>query len=112
MPRRTVRLSAHVDERLQAMVRDRGYANPSVFLRAAIEHELSGREDQMTGAEERLAAMVDRMNREISRLGRAQQAQFAFMDSLAKILLTCIPNRTDARWKQPSPLRKAGTPDY
>ncbi len=91
MPRRTVRLSAHVDERLQAMVRDGGYANPSVFLRAAIEHELSGREDQMTGAEERLAAMVDRMNREISRLGRAQQAQFAFMDSLAKILLTCLP---------------------
>ena len=91
MPRRTVRLSADADERLQAMVKNRGYANPSVFLRAAINHELSGREDKMTGAEERLAAMVDRMNREISRLGRAQQAQFAFMDSLAKILLTCIP---------------------
>jgi len=91
MPRRTVRLSADADERLQAMVKNRGYANPSVFLRAAIDHELSGREDKMTGAEERLAAMVDRMNREISRLGRAQQAQFAFMDSLAKILLTCIP---------------------
>jgi hypothetical protein len=73
------------------MVKDRGYANPSVFLRAAIDNELSGREDKMTGAEERLAAVVDRMNREISRLGRAQQAQFAFMDSLAKILLTCIP---------------------
>jgi Arc/MetJ-type ribon-helix-helix transcriptional regulator len=91
MPRRTVRLSADADERLQAMVKNRGFANPSVFLRAAIDHELSGREDKMTGAEERLAAMVDRMNREISRLGRAQQAQFAFMDSLAKILLTCIP---------------------
>jgi len=91
MPRRTVRLSTDADERLQAMVNNRGYANPSVFLRAAIDHELSGREDKMTGAEERLAAMVDRMNREISRLGRAQQAQFAFMDSLAKILLTCIP---------------------
>ena len=91
MPRRTVRLSTDADERLQALVKNRGYANPSVFLRVAIDHELSGREDKMTGAEERLAAMVDRMNREISRLGRAQQAQFAFMDSLAKILLTCIP---------------------
>ena len=50
----------------------------------------------MTGAEERLAATVDRMNREISRLGRAQQAQFAFMDSLAKILLTCIAVLTSA----------------
>ena len=58
MPRRTVRLTTHVDERLQAMVKDRGYANPSVFLRAAIEHELSGREDKMTGAEERLAAIA------------------------------------------------------
>jgi len=91
MPRRTIRLSADADERLQSAVKLRGYANPSAFLRAAMDHELKGREETMLGAEERLATSMDHISREISRLGRAQQALFALVDSLAKILLTCIP---------------------
>ena len=91
MPRRTIRLSADADERLQSAVRLRGYANPSAFLRAAMDHELKGREETMLGAEQRLATSIDQISREISRLGRAQQALFALVDSLAKILLTCIP---------------------
>jgi predicted DNA-binding protein len=91
MPRRTIRLSADADERLQATAKVRGYANPSVFLRAAIDHELTGREDAIIGAEERLATSLDQMSREITRLDRSQQALFALVDSLAKILLTCIP---------------------
>jgi hypothetical protein len=31
------------------------------------------------------------MRQEIFRLGRTQKALFAFVDSLAKILLTCVP---------------------
>jgi Arc/MetJ-type ribon-helix-helix transcriptional regulator len=91
MPRRTIRLSADADERLQSAVKLRDYANPSAFLRAAMDHELKGREETMLGAEERLATSMDQISREISRLGRAQQAMFALVDSLAKILLTCIP---------------------
>jgi len=91
MPRRTIRLSVNADERLQSAVKLRGYANPSAFLRAAMDHELKGREETMLGAEERLATSMDQISREISRLGRAQQALFALVDSLAKILLTCIP---------------------
>jgi Arc/MetJ-type ribon-helix-helix transcriptional regulator len=91
MPRRTIRLTADIDERVQSTARQKGYANPSAFLRAAIDHELSGREDTMIGAEERLAASMEQMRREIFRLGRAQQALFAFVDSLAKVLLTCVP---------------------
>jgi hypothetical protein len=91
MPRRTIRLSADANERLQSTAKLRGHANPSAFLRAAIDHELTGREDTMIGAEERLATSVEHMSRAIFRLGRAQQALFAFVDSLAKILLTCIP---------------------
>ncbi len=45
----------------------------------------------MIGAEKRLATSMDQMRREIFRLRRAQQALFAFVDGLAKILLTCIP---------------------
>ena len=91
MPRRTVRLTADVDEQLQSTAKARGYANSSVFVRVAINHELRGREDTVIGAEERLASTMDQMRREIFRLGRAQQALFAFVDSLAKILLTCVP---------------------
>src|SRR5271170_4869985 len=91
MPRRTIRLSVEADERLQSAVKLRGYANPSAFLRTAIDHELKGREETMLGAEERLATSMDQISREISRLGRAQQAVFALVDSLAKILLACIP---------------------
>jgi Arc/MetJ-type ribon-helix-helix transcriptional regulator len=91
MPRRTIRLTADIDERLQSTAKLKGYANPSAFVRAAINHELSGREDTMIGAEERLAASMEQMRSEIFRLGRAQQALFAFVDSLAKVLLTCVP---------------------
>jgi Arc/MetJ-type ribon-helix-helix transcriptional regulator len=91
MPRRTIRLTADIDERVQSTAKQKGYANPSAFLRAAIDHELSGREDTIIGSEERLAASMEQMRREIFRLGRAQQALFAFVDSLAKILLTCVP---------------------
>src|SRR5580698_10588565 len=91
MPRRTIRLTADVNEQLRSTVKTRGYANASAFLRAAINHELRGREDTMIGAEERLATSMDQMRREIFRLGRAQQALFAFVDSLARFLLTCVP---------------------
>jgi hypothetical protein len=91
MPRRTIRLSADADERLQSAAKLRGYANLSVFLRAAIDHELSEREEATIGAEQRLATSVEQISREMFRLVRTQQALFAFVDSLAKILLTCIP---------------------
>src|SRR5271156_6059855 len=91
MPRRTIRLNADIDQRVQSTVKLKGYANPSAFLRAAIDHELSGREDKMIGAEERLAASMEQMRREIFRNGRAQQALFAFVDSLAKVVLPCVP---------------------
>ena len=47
--------------------------------------------DELVGAEERLAASIEQVRREVFRLGRGQQALFAFVDSLAKVLLTCLP---------------------
>ena len=34
---------------------------------------------------------MEQLRREVFRNGRAQQALFAFVDSLAKVLLTCLP---------------------
>ena len=56
-----------------------------------MEHELSGREEELASAEERLVVSIDQVRGECLRLERAQQALFALVDSLAKILLTCIP---------------------
>jgi Arc/MetJ-type ribon-helix-helix transcriptional regulator len=91
MPRRTIRLTTDVDERIQSAAKLRGYSSPSSFLRAAIQKELGEREDAMIGTEERLAASIEQVRRDVFRLGRTQQALFAFVDSLAKVLLTCVP---------------------
>ena len=91
MPRRTIRLTTDTDDRIQSAAKQRGYSSPSSFLRAAIQKELGEREDGMIGAEERLAASIEQVRREVFRLGRTQQALFAFVDSLAKVLLTCVP---------------------
>ena len=52
--------------------------------------KLSGRENEVEAAEERIAGSLDRLAREIRSVKLAQQALFAFVDSLVKTLLTCI----------------------
>jgi hypothetical protein len=44
-----------------------------------------------SGAEEGIAASIEQVRQELFRLGRAQQALFAFLDSVAKVVLTCVP---------------------
>lgn len=43
------------------------------------------------GAEERLAASVEQVRKETFSLRREHQALFAYVDTLAKTLLTCLP---------------------
>ena len=112
MPRRTFRLTADTEERVQSTAKLRGYANPSAFLRTAIDHELSGREDMIIGAEERLAASMEQIRREVFRLGRAQQALLAFVDSLAKFCSPAFPNQAARRSTPPSHGRAAVTLSY
>ena len=63
----------------------------------------------MTRAEERLAANIERMSLEIFRLRRAQQELCAFLDSLAKILLTCVPEPGEEAMEPASRGYEAGT---
>jgi len=95
--RLTVRFSPDEARELAEAARDRGYANPSAFLRSAIRKELSQREG-LSDTEQRITAGFERMSRDVFRVGRGQQALFAFFDTLAKTLLTCIPEPpADAR---------------
>src|SRR5687767_13947524 len=42
-------------------------------------------------AEQRMIAGLDRIAKELRSVRRVQQAQFAFIDTLVKVILTCLP---------------------
>ena len=87
---RAARLEPELDKRVERATREGGFANPSAFIRAAIERELAGRESGVDAAEDRIASSLDRLAREIRGVKLGQQALFAFVDSLVKTLLTCV----------------------
>ena len=98
MPQRSIRFSDKVMQDLTAVSSKRGFASATAFIRYAVQQELSARQEGLTGAEERLAASVEQVRKEVFRLTRAQQALFAYLDTLAKALLTCVPEPpADAR---------------
>ena len=91
MPQRSIRFSDKVMPELKAVSSKRGFESATAFIRYAVQQELSARQEGLTGAEERLAASVEQVRKEVFRLARAQQALFAYLDTLAKALLTCVP---------------------
>jgi hypothetical protein len=95
---RTIRFSEKIENAIEEQARQRGFASPTAFVRYAVEQELSGRQDGLTGAEERLAGSIEQARRDLFRVLRVQQALFAYVDTLAKTILTCMPEPpTDAR---------------
>ena len=94
MAQRAIRFSDATDKGIQEAARKGGFSTPTAFIRHSVEQELAGRTDELVGAEERLAATMEQVRREVFRLGRGQQALFAYVDSLAKVLLTCLPEPT------------------
>ena len=91
MQPRAIRFSEKATKEIEGAAQQRGFASSSAFIRYAVEQELSGRQDGLTGAEERLAASIEQVRRDLFRSMRAQQALFAYLDTLAKTILTCIP---------------------
>jgi hypothetical protein len=88
---RGLRIDGLMIERIERAARDAGFSSPTAFMRTAIERELVGRDSRADTAEEKLAASLERVDREIRSFKLAQQALFAFVDSLVKTLLTCVP---------------------
>jgi Arc/MetJ-type ribon-helix-helix transcriptional regulator len=91
MPRRTIRLTSATDERIESAAKVGGYSSASAFLRAAINKELAQGREGLGRAEEQIVASIMEVRQDVRRLERAQQALFALVDSLAKVLLTCVP---------------------
>jgi Arc/MetJ-type ribon-helix-helix transcriptional regulator len=92
-----LRLGQGDRDQIEEAVKTRGYESPSALIRAAIRNELNGR-PELTETEERIAGGFERMSRDMVRLARGQQALFALVDTLAKTILTCVPEPpSDAR---------------
>jgi hypothetical protein len=91
MAQRAIRFSEAIDKGIREATEKRGFSSPTAFIPHAVEQELSGHREELVGAEGRLAASIEQVRQGMVPLGRAQQALFALVDSLAKILLTCIP---------------------
>jgi len=87
----TVRLSEEEQVQLRRAAKERGYSNPTTFIRAAIRNEVAGREIEVTSAEQRMAATMEGLSRDLFRANRGQQALFAVLDTLVKSFLTCVP---------------------
>lgn len=87
----TVRLSEKTVNEIEDASKHRGFASTSAFIRYAVEQELAGRRDELTGTEERLVGSIEQVRHEQFRLMRIQQALFAYVDTLTKTLLTCVP---------------------
>ena len=70
-----------------------GFRTGSDFIRHALESALTepSRKPPLDEAEQRMIAGLDRIAKEIRSVRRVQQAQFAFVDTLVKVVLTCLP---------------------
>jgi hypothetical protein len=90
MPQRTIRFSETSLQQIQHASKQKGFASTAAMIRHAIDQELSSGDD----VEQRIAATLDRIQGDLSRMQRVQQTLFAFVDTLAKALLTGLPEQS------------------
>jgi len=98
MPQRTIRLPEETHKQIDEAAGCGGFASPTAFIRYAIQQQLAAASPQRDSGEERLGANLEQLRREVGRMHRGQQALFAYLDTLSKTILTCMPEPpTDAR---------------
>jgi Arc/MetJ-type ribon-helix-helix transcriptional regulator len=89
MPQVTIRFPQSRVGQIRDAARKRGFASPTALMRHAVEQELGAGD----GAEQRIAATLDRIGVELARLHAEQQSMFAFLDALAKTVLSGLPEQ-------------------
>lgn len=92
MPQRTIRFSETTIKQIRQAARQAGFT-PTAIVRHAVEQALSSSEEAV---ERRIAATLDQIRGDLSRMQRVQQTLFAFVDTLAKALLTDLPEQSSA----------------
>jgi Arc/MetJ-type ribon-helix-helix transcriptional regulator len=93
MGQRTFRVTDDLERRIDAAVKERGLNSAAAFIRLAVQNELDRAESQrrIEALEERMAATLSRVADEVRKLANGQQAAIALIDSLSKVILTCVP---------------------
>ena len=71
--------------------KERGFANTTAFIRSALQNELRHGETALDRTERMVSASIERLSRDVRTLQNSQQALFALTDTLARLLLTCVP---------------------
>src|SRR5690242_7960565 len=92
MAQRTIRFSETTLKQIRQAARTNGSTSTAI-VRHAVEQALTGSEEAV---ERRIAATLDQIRSESSRMQRLQQTLFAFVDTLAKALLTDLPDQSSA----------------
>src|ERR1700683_2481492 len=95
---RGMRMSEATYRAVVQTAKARDYASPSAFMRAAVEKELRGIDSTLDESEQRIRAYLETYSKQVRRVGVGQQALFAYMDALAKVILSTLPDtEEDAR---------------
>jgi hypothetical protein len=92
---RGIRLSDLTYKAVERATKERDYASPSAFMRAAIEKELRGGEAVLDESERRISASLEKYSKQVLRVTTGQQALFAYMDALAKVILSTLPEQDE-----------------
>src|ERR1700691_2639710 len=101
---RGMRLSEATYKAVVQAAKTRDYASPSAFMRAAVEKELRGVDATLDESEQRITASLERYSKQVRRVSTGQQALFAYMDALAKVILSTLPD-TDEDTRQAAATR-------
>ncbi len=88
---RGMRLDEATYKAIVQAAKARQFASPSAFMRTAILKELRGADAGLNESEQRISASMERTSKEIRRVSTAQQALFAYVDSLAKVIFSSLP---------------------
>ena len=89
---RGMRLSEATYKAVVQAAKGRDYASPSAFMRAAVEKELRGADATIGESEQRIGASLEKYSKQVRRVSTGQQALFAYVDALAKVILSMLPD--------------------
>ena len=86
-----VRLSDEQLASLKQTAKVRGFRSATAYVQNLLRNDLVDEKSDQDDREALIAASIERLSKEIRKIHTAQQAQFALVDSLARLFLTCIP---------------------
>ena len=89
---RGMRLSDATYKAVVQAAKARDFASPSAFMRAAVEKELRGTDSTLSESEQRIGASLEKYSKQVRRVSTGQQALFAYVAALAKVILSTLPD--------------------